>query len=400
MGIGGLLFRVPPRERDVTPFELLSTLVFAASSLLLLYLIAGYPVFLAWQARRTQRPVRKDAVLRPVSVVIAVHNGAQFAAEKLNSILALDYPRELMQILVVSDGCTDRTDEIVRGYENLGVELWSIPRSGKAAALNLGIANARNEILILTDIRQRLAPDSLRNLVACFGDPAVGAVSGELSILRGETAAENDIGLYWRYEVWIRKNMSAIDSTFGCNGPFYGLRRNLAVPIPLDNLLDDVYLPLAGFFAGYRLILEPSAKAYDYPTALKSEFRRKVRTQAGLLQILQLYPQMLSAANRMRLHFVSAKFGRALVPWLLLLVAIASFGLPAPFARWMLAAQGACYFAALIDPLVPGWLPLKRLTSLMRTFLVLALSSLVALRVLFVPPRELWKETQVRKINL
>ena len=95
----------------------------------------------------------------------------------------------------------------------------------------------------------------------------MGAVSGELIIRKGASHDEADIGLYWRYETWIRNRLSDIDSIFGATGPFYALRRELAVPIPPDQLLDDMYLPLAAFFRGYRLIVEPRARAFDYPTS-------------------------------------------------------------------------------------------------------------------------------------
>ncbi len=135
-------------------------------------------------------------------------------------------------------------------------------RGGKGAALNAGIPQSKNEILLLTDVRQVVAPDSLQALIDCFADPSVGAVSGELLIRGGARHDETDIGLYWRYESWIRNKLSAIDSIFGATGPLYALRRELAVPIPPDQLLDDVYLPLAAFFRGYRLIVEPAAHAY------------------------------------------------------------------------------------------------------------------------------------------
>ena len=273
---------------------------------------------------------------------------------------------------------------------------FRIERSGKPAAVNLGIAHSTGEILILTDVRQTVDANSIRNVVACFGDPTVGVVSGELSIRKGESQEEADTGLYWKYEVFIRKQMSRIDSTFGANGPFYAMRRSLAVRIPEDTLLDDVYLPLAAFFGGYRIILEESAKAFDYPTTLTSEFRRKVRTQAGLYQILQQYPQLLTGRNRMRKHFISAKFGRLAIPLLMILMAIATFGLPHPLLEVAFAGQAAFYLIALLDALVPEGSAIKTISSPIRTFVVLMGAALMGLQIFFVPPRRLWKETKVR----
>jgi cellulose synthase/poly-beta-1,6-N-acetylglucosamine synthase-like glycosyltransferase len=373
-----------------------SITIFVLSVAGILYVIAGYPLLLAWLARGHSKPVIKDTVVRDVSIVIAARNGEQFVDSKLRSILALNYPREHLQVIFVSDGSTDRTDEIAKSFRGEGVEFYRIERGGKAAALNRGIPQATGEILVLTDVRQTLDPDCVRNVIACFADPSVGAVSGKLLIRAGEISEEADTGLYWKYEVFIRKQMSRIDSTFGTNGPFYAMRRALAVPIPKDMLLDDVYLPLAAFFQGYRLVLEESAVTYDYPTNLSSEFKRKVRTQAGLYQILREYPQLLSSSNRMRLHFLSAKFARLLLPFLLILIVLSSFGLPAPFAQIAVGAQVLFYGVAFFDKWIPEDSLVKSISSPIRTFVVLMAASLMACKIFFTPARELWKETKVR----
>ena len=380
----------------MTLWNLISGAVLLLSGSLIIYVLAGYPLLLARIARRQTRTIQKDAALRRVSVVVAVRNGEKFLAAKLRSILACNYPRELMEITVVSDGSDDATDGIAQSFAAEGVRFYRNERTGKGAAVNTGIANSTGEILILTDVRQTLDPDAIRNVVACFGDPIVGAVSGELSIRPGLSAEEADTGLYWKYEVFIRKHMSRVDSTFGTNGPFYALRRSLAVPIPENTLLDDVYLPLAAFFKGYRLILEESAKAFDYPTTLTSEFQRKVRTQAGLYQILKLYPELLRSSNRMRIHFLSAKFGRLIMPFLLILVAFSTFGLADPVRGIMLVAQGLFYLTALLDRWVPQRSVFKRVSSPIRTFVVLMAAAFLATKIFFVPAQGLWKETKVQ----
>ncbi len=380
----------------MTALATFSTAVFASSTAAILYVLAGYPLLLAQLARRKVRDVKKDKVLRTISVVIAVRNGEKFLAAKLHSVLASNYPSDLMEISVVSDGSDDDTDRIAQSFRSCGVRFYRNAREGKGAAINTGISHSSGELVVLTDVRQSLDPDAIRNVVACFADPTVGAVSGELSIRKGLSAEEADTRLYWRYEVFIRKQMSRIDSTFGANGPFYAIRRSLAVPIPADTLLDDVYLPLAAFFRGYRLILEQSAKAYDYPTNLTSEFRRKVRTQAGLYQMLQLYPQLLSSSNRMRIHFLSAKYGRLMMPFLLMLIGLSSFGLPTPLRDVALFTQAAIYLTAVADRWVPQGFFFKRISSPVRTFVVLTAAAFLGLKIFFVPPRALWKETKVR----
>src|SRR6185436_6725197 len=172
------------------------------------------------------------------------------------SILSLDYPRDLLEVLVISDGSTDASDSIAGEFVSSGVRLLRVPRGGKAAALNAGIAQARGEILFFTDVRQTLAPDSLRHLVASLADPTVGSVTGELYIVTGDRQEEADMGLYWRYEVWARKQMTRIDSIFGATGCIYAMRRELVEPIPADTLTDDAAFPLSTFFRGYRMILD------------------------------------------------------------------------------------------------------------------------------------------------
>jgi len=370
--------------------------LFLLSAAVLYYTILGYPIVLALH-RRSGAPIRKEFVPRSVSVLIAVHNGQAFLRGKLESVLALDYPRELTEIVVVSDGSTDETEAIATEFAARGVQLVRVPRGGKAAALNAIIPRLNGEILVLTDVRQALAPDSLRLLIACFADPTVGAVSAELRILPGEQREESDMGLYWRYEIWMRKHMSRIGSTFGTNGPYYAMRRELAGPIPPDTLLDDVVLLLPTLFRGYRIILEPAAHAFDFPTNLKSEFRRKLRTLGGLWQVFLRHPALLSSANPMRFHFVSHKIGRLLLPYALLGLTFSAFGLPAPWRSAVLVVLALFYALGLVDLIVPQKLILKRITSPIRSFLVMCAAAFCAASVFFVPPQRLWKITTVSR---
>jgi cellulose synthase/poly-beta-1,6-N-acetylglucosamine synthase-like glycosyltransferase len=368
-----------------------AVLLFTLCAAGLLYILFGYPLLLAALARWRARPIRRRFEPRTVTVLMAVRNGERAIRAKLESILDLDYPRDRLEVLVVSDGSDDRTDEIVREFEPRGVRLVSIPRGGKAMALNAGIDKARGEILLFTDVRQPLARDSLARLVACFGDPSVGVASGELMICDGTTMEESSVGLYWRYEKWIRKNLSRVDSVLGATGCLYAMRRELARPMPPDTLLDDVFLPLAAFFQGYRIVLEDGAKAFDAPASLRSEFPRKVRTQAGVLQTVRDYPALLSFSNRMLPHFLSHKFGRLLLPYLLIGMGMAAFWLPAPWRAPAVAGQAALYGLSLADIWVPEGLWLKRLTSPPRTFVALVASALLAISIIFVPASSLWK---------
>jgi glycosyltransferase involved in cell wall biosynthesis len=370
--------------------------VFLCSVAFCAYTVFGYPLLLALLARLRAHPVRKAPCRATVSIILPVYNGERWMAAKLESIRALEYPAELLEILVVSDGSTDGTETTVRRFASRSkLQYLALPRGGKAAALNAAIAKATGEILFFTDVRQHLHSASLANLVACFADPEVGVASGELVIRDGTGLEEASVGLYWKYEKWIRKQLSRVDSVLGATGCIYAMRRELASPLPEGTLNDDMYLPLGAFFRGFRVILDDSALAFDYPTPLASEFRRKVRTLAGVYQIVRAYPELLGPRNRMWIHFFSHKLARLLMPWAMIAAALASFALPAPWKVWAIGAQSSAYFLALADAWLPAGFPLKRVTSPLRTFAVLMAASLCALAIFFVPARVLWKETRV-----
>ncbi|MGB7552861.1 MAG: glycosyltransferase family 2 protein [Candidatus Korobacteraceae bacterium] len=373
-----------------------SVVVCVLAGATMFYVLFGYPLLLGWMATHANNPVHKDDKVRTVSFVIAVYNGEKFLERKLKTILTLKYPREQVDILVVSDGSTDRTDEIARSFATQGVRFLRIPHGGKAAALNAAVPMVSGEILVLNDVRQTLDPDCLRKIVACFGDPRVGSVSPRTVIVEGDSHEEATTSAYWRYEDWIRQRLTIIDSTFGYSGAFAAMRRSLWTPLPAGTLLDDVYVPLKAFFQGYRILYEPTATMYDYPTVLHSEFRRKVRLQAGLYQMLTLMPELLSRRNRMRFHFFSAKYGRIVIPYCMIAIAVATFGLPPVWRSLAAWGQVVFYGLAALDPLIRDRFPLKKLTSPIRTFVVLMAASLAAVRVYFVTPTSLWKEASYR----
>jgi glycosyltransferase involved in cell wall biosynthesis len=370
-------------------------LLFWLSAGLISYIVIGYPLVLHLLAHRHSKPFRCGNHLFRISIVIPVHNGGRFLRRKLESILNLDYPSDLVEVLVVSDGSVDETDDIAREFFRNGVHLLSVPRLGKPAALNAAVPRVGGEILVLTDVRQELAPGSMRRLLAPFADPAVGVVSGELILRDGTTRSEADVGIYWKYESWIRRNLSLLDSMVGATGPFYAIRRKLFQPVPEDILLDDVYLPMTAFFQNFRLVLEPKAIAYDYPMSREREFSRKVRTLGGNYQLLMRMPRLLGPSNRLLWHFLSYKVGRLLLPWLVFTLFVSSVRLPLPWNVLLVGSQVTIGSLALCDPRIPQRSALKRISSPARTFLVLMAATVQGLKVLFVPPRSLWKVTDI-----
>jgi biofilm PGA synthesis N-glycosyltransferase PgaC len=374
----------------------MGAVLFLAAAAFVLYTLFGYPLLVALLARLRPRPVAKEFLPRTVTVLLPVWNGEEYLAAKLDSLLGLDYPPELLDILVLSDGSTDGTAAIAHRYAARGVSLLELPRGGKAAALNAGLAEATGEILFLTDVRQELEPDSLQLLLASFADPAVGVVSGELIIRDGETREEQSSGLYWKYEKWLRKRLALIDSVLGATGCIYAMRRALAKPLPVGCLLDDMYLPLQVFRQGYRVVFEERARAYDEPAPMNSEFRRKVRTLAGNYQLIGYLPWLITPGNRMLLHYLSHKVARLLLPFALLTMLLASPWLPAPWNWVCFVGQLSLYGLALADRLVPDGFPLKRLSSPAWTFTVLMAASFWSASILFRPRADFWGRTQVK----
>jgi biofilm PGA synthesis N-glycosyltransferase PgaC len=372
-------------------------LMLTVGAAIALYILIGYPILLRVVRFKPGPAVRKDLSYSPtVTAIVAVYNGATQIRAKLETLLALDYPQDLLKIIIVSDGSTDATESIVKQYADRGVQLIAAPHRGKATALNLAREQATGELLFFTDVRQPLDPMALRHLAANFADPTVGAVTGELRLLKGEAGEQADMDLYWRYEIWAREKQSRIDSIFNTTGCIYAMRRSLAQPLPPDTLSDDAALPLLAFFKGYRVIFDRAAIAVDYPAVAGTEFRRRFRNLAGLWQTFVRYPQLFSSQDRMRFHFLSHKFSRLALPWSLLLIAAGTVLLPAPSIRWgLVAAEALFVLLAAIDGFLPKGFPLKRVSSPARTFLAMNAASLAGIAVFFIEPTRLWRPTKV-----
>lgn len=403
-----------------------ASILFSVTVALVLWTIGGYPAWLAFRARSkrrsaamanensarnvhvtaataadTQTAAATGSELPTVTAVIPVYNGAAFLAQKMTSLFQSDYPSEKLNIVLLSDGSTDGTDAIAESYVATGrVRFVRLAKGGKAIALSTAFPTVSSDIILLTDVRQALEPDCIRNIVAPFTNPAVGAVSGTLKIRSGETAGEANTGLYWRYESWIRGNLSFTDSVIGATGPIYAIRRSLARSLPPGCILDDMWLPMQIVLEGYRSVLADDAVAWDFPTSLDSEFNRKVRTQAGLYQLIGLEPRLLNpAANRLFWQFCNLKLGRLFLPHMLIIIAITSFWLPAPLNVIALSLQAAFYGAFFADKLLPESNPLKRITGPLAAFVTLVTAAFFAQAIFFRDPASLWKTTTVRLTN-
>ncbi|MBV9035544.1 MAG: glycosyltransferase family 2 protein [Acidobacteriaceae bacterium] len=377
-----------------------ASVIFFLSIVFILYVLIGYPALLAGYAKIRPKFIDKQiGAAVPVSIIIPVRNGAAWIRPKLESLLASEYPPDLINILVVSDGSSDGTNEIVTDFGDRRVRLLMLPPGGKATAVSAALQHVGSDIIVLTDVRQQFDPLALARLIACFNDPTVGVVTGELMIREGGSSEEYNTGLYWRYEKWIRRNLNRVDAMLGATGAIYAIRRKLTAPLPPEILLDDVYLPFVAAFRGFRIYFEDSAKAYDLPTSLQSEFRRKVRTQAGIYQILAKFPKLLWPGNRRFIHFLSHKVGRLLLPFAMMSAFCSSFFISHPWREGALAGQALFYGAGLVDPLISESSFVKRVTSVIRAFLVLTAAAFFAVAIFFLPAQRLWKETRVGLAN-
>ena len=381
--------------------------IFWIAATLVGYSYLGYPVWLWLRSRWSPRPVRRNSAATPaVSAVMVVRNEESVIARKLDNLLTLDYPREKLEVVVVSDGSSDRTAAILAEYagdpvlptEVLGevsgevsADERTVPRTGvrtllkplsqgKAAGLNDAIKLASGDVLLFTDARQSIESGALRLLIENFADPEVGAASGELMLgdpVSGETG--QGMGLYWQIEKRIREMESASGSVVGVTGAIYCARRNLVDLLPEGTILDDVLLPMEIVRKGFRVVFDSRARAWDVPYLGKGrEFPRKVRTLSGNYQLLQLAPWLLSSQNAIRFEFVSHKLSRLASPFALLAVLFASLFLPQPFYRVALVAQLMFYVLSLAALAGVKIGPLSRIADPARTFVVLNTAAVVA----------------------
>ena len=308
------------------------------------YTYVGYPLAIYWLSKRRE-PLRIDEMAvsewPAVSIVIAAHNEADNLRRKLDNLASLSYPGWL-EVVVVSDGSRDGTVEQLRTREDVVLVVCEQAR-GKPSALNAAMPEAKGEIIVFMDARQTIAEGSLQALVKYFQQPEVGAVSGELVMTDGDNLESANIGLYWRYEKFIRACESRYFSTAGATGALYAIRRADYVPHKADTLLDDFETPIATLRQGKRTLFEPQAIAYDRPSEkVSDEFRRKSRTLAGNYQSFVWNPWLFSPAhNPIWWQFLSHKVFRLLVPYAMLAALVSSAASDNSLIRF-------CFFAQLL----------------------------------------------------
>jgi cellulose synthase/poly-beta-1,6-N-acetylglucosamine synthase-like glycosyltransferase len=356
--------------------------LFWSAAGIIAYTYFGYPGWLWVKSRWLPKPVWSGAFEPPISIVMVVRNEAPVLERKLANLQGLNYPAHLREIIVVSDGSNDGSNEILAAHAARGTVHAMVHEKarGKAAGLNDAIAAAHGEIVVFADARQEIEPAAVRHLMEDFADPTVGCVSGEL-MLGDRSAGESakGMGLYWRIEKKIRELEAASGSVIGATGAIYAVRRSLLLPLPPETILDDVLIPMNVVRQGSRVIFDPRARAWDQPhQGTGREFSRKVRTLSGNYQLLQLAPWLLRRGNPARFEFVSHKLLRLAVPFALAATLAASFWLREPIYRVALGLQVAFYALSILAVAQLKRGPLARVADAAFTFVVLNTAALVA----------------------
>ncbi|MCK7593989.1 glycosyltransferase [Pseudomarimonas salicorniae] len=325
-----------------------------------------YPLGIALRAAHWPRPWATRAWQPRVSVLMAVHNGDSELESKLDHLLQHDYPAELMELVVVSDGSSDGTAAILRrrAGERLRVRVIE-SRGGKSAALAEALQLASGDVLVFCDLRQRLEPGAVQALCDALGGGELAVAGGSLRFRPGPSGSAS-VGVYWRFESWLRRNEALSGSVVGVSGALYALRRSDLPEIPAGLVLDDLYVPLKVAERGGRIGLVDAAIAWDLPAPSAGvEAARKRRTLAGNWQLLARWPALLLPfAHPLWWRFLCHKVLRLLIPFFLLgaLVGnslLALDGEPAWLA--LLACQLAGHLAGLAALTMPA---LRRLLPL------------------------------------
>ena len=344
-------------SKDYTMSLIILEGMFWISTALVLYVYAGYPGLLYLLARRKNAKASlNESDLPQIALLISAYNERSVIGEKLRNAIALNYPEDRIEIIVISDCSDDGTDEIVKQFGLEGVRLVRQgERLGKSTGLNLGVQEASGQILVFSDANSIYRPDAIRNLVRHFSDPAVGYVVGNCAYVDASTQAASAVseGLYWKLETWLKERESDFGSVVGGDGAIYAIRRELFTPLRATDI-NDFLNPLQIIVRGFRGVYDRTALCFeDAGDSFEKEFNRKVRIISRSLNAVRRAPRVLLPWVQPRhwLALISHKVLRWFVP-VFLLVALFTSLLLCQFAfyRIVILLQGV--FVALA---AAGW---------------------------------------------
>ena len=349
----------------------------------IVYVYVGYPLLLCIIALFHQRKRFQPGPEPLVSILIAAYNEENSIAEKIQQTLDLDYPEDKIEVLILSDCSTDRTDAIVRGFGDARVRLLRMPvRRGKTHAQNIGMKAAKGEIVVFSDATTVYHPQALRYLICNYQDPTVGAVAGRNQYFDEKGTSPMGLGTvaFWNYETLIKTLQSRISTVSGCSGCIYSIRKNVYTDLA-DDVISDLVQPLWVIQKGFRVVFENRAIAYEKTTySVPEEFAMRVRvvTRAmrGLLSVPDLFNPM--KYGWVTFQLISHKVLRWMVPFFLMgalgLTAMLTFVEPARYFLWAQTGFYGLAFFARAFPVHRRW----KLIGIPLYFCVLNTAALVS----------------------
>jgi poly-beta-1,6-N-acetyl-D-glucosamine synthase len=329
--------------------------LFVGSVALVGYAFVGYPAAMALLARVRPRPVRLDSAFTPhMSLIVVAYNEADVIDVKLRNVAELDYPRERLEVIVITDGSEDETPD--RAARHPGVKVLHRPeRGGKLAAMNRAAGQASGEVLVFSDANNSYSPEALREIAARFADPGVGLVTGRKQIDDGHgRPLDRAEGLYWRYESRLKEWESKVGSVTAVAGEILAFRREAFYSPPAGTMNDDFVQAMLAAAHGWRLVYAPAALSLERASAtIEFEATRRSRLVTGRWQALALMlPSLARRRPALAWQVISHKGLRPVIPWALAAAAVSNAALSGrrTWARVPAALQLAFYVAALI-----GW---------------------------------------------
>ena len=344
---------------------------------LLAFTYVGYPLVIWLRARLAPRPPGYlEAHWEPrVDVLLVVHNGAAMLRRKLDNLLALDYPPDLLRIHVACDGCDDNSVSLARAHGDPRIQVHAFAaRRGKSACLGDVLAHLDAEVVLFCDLRQRIDTGALRALLRILVDVRVGAVSGALVFEPADDRGfARSVDAYWRYERFVREQEAISGSVTGASGALYAARRALIPPIPPGLILDDLWIPLAVAAGGARVGFASDALAFDHASADPAiEAARKRRTLAGNFQLIARDPGLLLPwRHPLAWRLWGHKWLRLAAPWLMALALLANLVLAVDSRHYLLLALAQLAFYALAAlawrvPTLARWRPAQIAATFVR----------------------------------
>ena len=364
--------------------RLAAEIIFGLSAAAVFYTYAGYPLLLVIASTLRPKRVRRDRFEPTVTIIITAYNEERSLAAKLENTLALDYPRELLEIVVASDCSNDRTEQIVREFSARGVRLCRQPeRLGKTAAQNAAVEQAHGEIILFSDATSDYQPDVIRTMMPNFADAAVGCVTGRLVYV---DSADSRVGRgarsYWGYETFLKKHESRAGSLIGASGCLYAVRRSAYVPL-YHEACSDFIIATKMVEQRLRAVYEPDAVCTEQTNRRSdAELKMRVRVIAQTFTDLWRHRPMLNPFRTgfYAVQLLSHKVMRYLVPFFLIALFAASAMLaPASFTyRMLFATQLLGYGCALLAWLLEKVGIRSRLLALPQYFVLANVASLIA----------------------